>query len=106
MAIIRSIGGKLAKHLFLAKHLDRSAKSVVEADKAIFLKQKRLTVESAVEHFKTRSQFVRVMSPLTDYQDDAVAWEFVQGVLARFDEIEKEKSDGFDWVYRELRATA
>jgi hypothetical protein len=109
MAIVRNFGAKFAKHLFLAKSLlrgDRVAADRVEADKAIYRAERSKAIHSAVETFKTRAQFVKTMSPLDDYKDDPTAWDFIQGVLTRFAEIEKEKNDGFDWVHRPIRAQA
>jgi hypothetical protein len=107
MAIVRGFGARFAKHLFLAKSLlrgDRVAEERAEADKAIYRSERLKAISSAVETFKTRAQFVKTMSPLDDYKDDPTAWDFIQGVLARFAEIEKEKTDGFDWVHKPLRA--
>ena len=109
MAVIRSPGERLAKDLFMGKNFllnDWEHIARLKAEKATFLEQKRLTIRSAVEHFKTKERFLRTMDPLEDYRGDLVAWEFIQGVVVRFDEIEGEKANGFDWVYRELQATA
>ena len=111
MAIVRRdfAGHDFSRRLFMVKSFrrgDRSLEARVEADKAIYLSEKKKTIASAVETFKTRERFERTMSPLNEYKDDPTAWDFIQGVIARFNEIEREKADGFDWVYRELQATA
>jgi len=98
------LGEQFAKTLFVSNHFEGRVQEerVLEA-KRRYESERHLTIESAVSHFKNKEAFIKAMAPLDDYSHDAVARDFIQGVVDRFAEIEEEKSHGFDWVYRELK---
>ena len=103
MPPVRLDGDAVAKHLFVDKPLFRhgqeSALAIEEGDR-ILREQLKLTVEVLVEKYGTKERFQSAAGPW--YESDLDGYEICAGVEDRFDEIEKEKSNGFDWLHRKL----
>lgn len=82
-------GGAVAKEIWLgAQFKKRPWNPPSSSDPgAVHKYVLRETIASAVNHFGTKSQFVKAMSPLDAYDSDETARNFVQGVIRKFDEI-------------------
>jgi hypothetical protein len=93
-------GARFARTLWLSvnKRLSLEEQKAVELERAAYLREREHTIKSAAEYYENENCFLRMIGSRSEYGDDPVVIDFVQGVLAEYARREEDIKK-FPWMY-------